>query len=107
MKNEKEIMKLILHGGNARTKALESIAKASDGDAEYARELLAECNVELNTAHQTQTDFIQAEMRGESTGELSLLMIHAQDHLMNAMTIRDIAKVLIDFMNKVEVRTHV
>lgn len=46
-------------------------------------------------AHHYQTELIQAEMRGEKT-ELSLIMVHGQDHLMNAMTVRDLALQMIE-----------
>ncbi len=38
---------------------------------------------------------IQAESRGEKN-EISLLMIHAQDHLMNALTVRELAIEMIE-----------
>lgn len=34
---------------------------------------------------------IQDEINGESTA-VSLLMVHAQDHLMNAQTVKDLAE---------------
>lgn len=100
MKNEETIMLLILHGGNARSKALEAFAKARKGDFEVANNLLLEANEELKIAHESQTALIQLEARGETSGDSSLLMIHAQDHIMNAMTIRDIVKEMIKYMKE-------
>ena len=42
-------------------------------------------------AHETQTQLIREEMRGESEG-VSLLMVHAQDHLNLALVMRDVAE---------------
>ncbi len=42
---------------------------------------------------------IQAEAGGERS-EISLLLIHAQDHLMNAMTIKDMANEFIELYRK-------
>jgi cellobiose PTS system EIIA component len=49
----------------------------------------------LNEAHHIQTSLIQQEIRGEKV-EISLLMIHAQDHLMNAITMKDLATEVVD-----------
>ena len=49
----------------------------------------------MSQAHRSQTELIQGEARGEEKN-LSLLLVHAQDHLMNAITIRDMAIEFID-----------
>ncbi|WP_103104798.1 PTS lactose/cellobiose transporter subunit IIA [Brevibacillus reuszeri] len=84
------IFQLILHGGNARSLAMEAIAKAKNKDLEGAQDSLNRAGEELSLAHQNQTALIQKEVSGEKT-EVSMLLIHAQDHLMNAMTIKDLA----------------
>ena len=48
-------------------------------------------------AHQCQTGLIFAETNG-SPVLLSLLMIHAQDHVMNAMTVKDLAAEMIEMI---------
>jgi len=50
-------------------------------------------------AHRFQTDLIQGEARGEKV-EIRLILIHAQDHLMNAMTVIDLAKEIIELYKK-------
>lgn len=35
---------------------------------------------------------------------MSLLMVHAQDHLMNAMTVKDLAAEMIDLYEKITVQ---
>ncbi|MNJ80672.1 Lichenan-specific phosphotransferase enzyme IIA component [compost metagenome] len=42
-----------------------------------------------------QTRLIQEEAGGTKQ-EITLLMIHAQDHLMNAMTVKDMAKEFVE-----------
>ncbi|EAG9877164.1 PTS lactose/cellobiose transporter subunit IIA, partial [Listeria monocytogenes] len=49
----------------------------------------------LLEAHHSQTSLIQGEARGEKA-EVSLLLVHAQDHLMNAITFKDLAKEIVD-----------
>lgn len=92
---EQLIIELVVNGGNARSKALEAIEAAKNGESDIADSLMKECNQTLGEAHKKQTDIIQAEARGEHT-PVTLLMVHAQDHLMNAMTVRDLAKAIIE-----------
>jgi cellobiose PTS system EIIA component len=93
--NENIIFQLILHGGNGRSFAMEAISAAKQGDFASAREKLSKANEEIACAHKIQTEIIQKETNGIKT-EISLLMIHAQDHLMNALTIRDLAAEFVD-----------
>ncbi|QKE74848.1 PTS lactose/cellobiose transporter subunit IIA [Arthrobacter citreus] len=95
IKNETEIFTLILHGGNGRSAAMEAIKAAKKKDFVLARKKLQEAGDALNEAHHIQTTLIQSEIGGTPT-EISLLMIHAQDHLMNAMTVKDMAKEFVD-----------
>ncbi|PEL05845.1 PTS lactose/cellobiose transporter subunit IIA [Bacillus sp. AFS017336] len=95
IKNETEIFTLILHGGNGRSAAMEAIKAAKKKDFVLAHKKLQEAGDALNEAHHIQTTLIQSEIGGTPT-EISLLMIHAQDHLMNAMTVKDMAKEFVD-----------
>lgn len=92
---EKVVFQIILHGGNARSLAMEAIALAKGGDFQEAERKLKESGQEVTRAHQTQTELIQREAGGEHT-EVSLLLVHAQDHLMNALTIKDMAREFVD-----------
>lgn len=94
-------MNLIVNGGDARSRAMLAIQCAKSGEIEKARELLAEATEALGKAHDYQTKLIQDEAAGNSV-ELSLLMVHAQDHFMNAMTVRDLANEFIDMYEKFE-----
>lgn len=87
---EEVVFQIILHGGNGKSSAMEAIAAAKQGDFSAAREKIQEAGEALNQAHHIQTSLIQGEIRGEKN-EISLLMIHAQDHLMNAIMLKDLA----------------
>ncbi|MEH7305518.1 PTS lactose/cellobiose transporter subunit IIA [Neobacillus drentensis] len=97
---EHVIFQIILHGGNGRSAAMEALLAARQGDFEGAREKLKEADYALNEAHHIQTSLIQREIRGEKT-EVSLLMIHAQDHLMNAMTVKDLAAEMVELYYRI------
>ncbi|WP_420976062.1 PTS lichenan transporter subunit IIA [Bacillus vallismortis] len=99
-KMEHIIFQIILHGGNGRSSAMEAIAAAKSGDAEEVRNKLQEAAEELSKAHHYQTELIQSEAGGEKT-EMTLLMVHAQDHLMNAMTVKDMAAEIIALYEKI------
>ena len=86
---------IILHGGDAKSHAMEAIMHAKSGDFQSAEESIEKANDALKEAHRFQTQLIHQEAQGQKT-EIKVLLIHAQDHLMNAITVRDLAKEIID-----------
>ncbi|ETI69115.1 PTS lactose/cellobiose transporter subunit IIA [Neobacillus vireti] len=98
---ETVIFQIILHGGNGRSAAMEAIQAARKGDFEGSKDKLKESADALNEAHHIQTSLIQGEIRGEKT-EISLLMVHAQDHLMNAMMVRDLAVEMVELYRRIQ-----
>lgn len=95
MDNQEVIFGIIVNGGNARSNSMRAIKFAKKGEIKEAKESIKLADEDLEKAHGIQTSLIQGEAAGDKT-EISLLMIHAQDHLMNAMTIRDLANEFID-----------
>lgn len=95
MEYAESVFQIILYGGNARSSSMEAIGFAKQGDFAAARNALEQAANEFQQAHQIQTALIQKEAAGEKT-EATLLMIHAQDHLMNAITVRDLAAEFVD-----------
>lgn len=95
MDNTESIFQIILYGGNARSSAMEAIQHAKEGNFAAAKEALNVAGKEFSQAHEIQTSLIQQEVAGNSV-EVSLLMVHAQDHLMNAITVRDLAMELVE-----------
>lgn len=85
------VMNLVIHGGDARSLAIEAMRAARENDFAKAESLLKEAQTALNEAHNFQTELIQGEMGGGDPVRVSLLMVHGQDHLMNAMTVLDMA----------------
>lgn len=99
--DEMIIFGLITSSGNAKSHAMEAIQHAKSGDIEAARLSIQEAEEALTEAHKTQTSLIQGEARGEKT-ELSILLIHAQDHLMTAILMKDLAAEFVDLYEKME-----
>ncbi len=90
MEFEVIIFNIITHSGEARSSSMEAIHHAKSGDFVKAEGCIEDAQKKLALAHEIQTTLIQQEAGGNRV-ELSLLMIHAQDHLMNAITIKDMA----------------
>ncbi|MBS4174564.1 PTS lactose/cellobiose transporter subunit IIA [Bacillus sp. FJAT-49736] len=92
---------LILHSGNARSLAMEALYEAKEKNFEGAREKLKEADAAFVEAHHFQTELIQKESSGESL-EIPIILVHAQDHLMTAMTVKDLAKEIIDLREELQ-----
>jgi PTS system cellobiose-specific IIA component len=101
MNLEQEIFTIILHTGNARGFAYEALEAAESFDFDKADLLLNQADEELGKAHQTQTKLIQAEMNGVAF-EKTLLLIHAQDHLMTAMSEQKLIERMIRVVKKLK-----
>jgi len=98
---EETIFGLISHSGDAKSLLMEAIGEAKEGEFEKAKKKIEAASEKLNLAHQVQTSLIQSEAGGEKQ-EASLLLIHAQDHLMNAILLKDLATEFIDLYKKIE-----
>ncbi len=86
---------IVAYSGDARTKLLEAVKCAKAGDFEGSRALVVEAQECLNDAHNAQTSMLSAEAAGDHA-DLGLIMVHAQDHLMTTMLLRDIVESLVD-----------
>lgn len=82
---EQVALHLIIHSGNARSLAFEAFDLAAGGEFTAAQAKMKEAKGELGQAHQYQTGLIQAEAAGRPVTP-TLLLVHAQDHLMTAMS---------------------
>lgn len=83
-------MGLIINGGNAKSLAFEAIYAAKEGKFDEAQEKLKEADEALVEAHNSQTEMLAQEAAGYPV-EVHLLTVHSQDHLMNAITFKDLA----------------
>ena len=97
---EEIILNIIMHSGEARSYSMEAITLAKTGNFNEARELIVKADEELGYAHNSQTSLIQGEAANDNI-EFSLLLVHAQDHLMTTMTFKDLAVELIEVYEKI------
>jgi PTS system cellobiose-specific IIA component len=97
---EEIILNIIMHSGEARSYSMEAISLAKKGNFNEAGELIVKADEELGYAHSSQTSLIQGEAANDKI-EFSLLLVHAQDHLMTTMTFKDLAVELIEVYEKI------
>ena len=90
MDNLEVAMGLIAGAGDSRSYCMEAIDCARDGDFDKAREAIDKAVTAMVETHDVQTQLIRDEMEGKSEA-VSLLMVHAQDHVMTAMLAKDLA----------------
>jgi len=92
MPTENEAMQMILHGGNARAKAYEALQMAKQKKFKEAETLMQAAEEELGLAHESQTKLLQ---EGADTSA-TMLVAHAMDHLMTAMSEKGLIAELIE-----------
>jgi len=97
---EEIIFQLIALSGEAKSYSLEAIQLAKKSNIKGAREKIEIAINKINDAHRFQTNLIQRESGGEDM-KISLLLIHAQDHLMNAIMLKDICGEFIDLYESI------
>lgn len=95
------IMDIIVHSGEAKSYAMEAMQRAKLYDIKTARVLIEKSIVKLERAHVLQSTLIQEES-SKGKIELSILLIHAQDQLMNSMLLKDLANEFIDLYEKLK-----
>lgn len=97
--NLESIMGIIMNSGEAKAKAMEAISLAKQSEFVLAESKIEEATQSLVAAHNSQTSLLSSEANGKEV-ELSLLMIHSQDHLMTSITFVDLAKEIIALYRK-------
>ncbi len=96
---EQTAFTLILHSGDARSACMEAIQYAKQQDFVKAEQLLEQATEEIGKAHEAQTGLIQKESQGNRS-DITLLLIHAQDHLMNSITVKDLAREFVELYKR-------
>lgn len=90
---------LILHSGNARSKVLQALREYREGNVEGADSLLVQAEEDLKQAHEIHFKMVQREASGEKV-EFALLLMHAEDHLMSTLSMKELVKELIELFKQ-------
>lgn len=99
--DEETIMGLIIASGSAKSFAMEALFNARVGDFITADNLLAEAKSALNEAHLVQTKLIESDA-GEGKVKVSLVLVHAQDHLMTSILCHDLVKEMTEIYKQIK-----
>lgn len=92
---EQIVMNIIINSGEARAFAYEALNKVKGGDYEGAKISMESANEAIGKAHAIQTELLQREAGGDKT-EISILFVHAQDHLMTSISEKNLINEIID-----------
>lgn len=92
---ENIVMNIIINSGEARAFAYEALKKVKEGDYEGAKASMESANEAIGKAHDIQTELLQKEAGGDKT-EISMLFVHAQDHLMTSISEKNLINEIID-----------
>lgn len=96
-----ECMNMIAHGGEAKSLALQAINEAKEGNFEAAKKSLEDSDAALNLAHQAHTNLLFYDAQNNDL-QVTILMVHAADHLGGAETVRTLADEIIDLHKEVK-----
>lgn len=95
---------LIAHAGDAFNHFFTAVNEAEKTNFERAAEEIELGDAALNKAHQSQTSLLVAEANEENI-DFSVILVHAQDHLMTTMMYERIAKQMIQMYRKIQERS--
>ncbi|TDP91204.1 PTS system cellobiose-specific IIA component/PTS system lactose-specific IIA component [Halanaerobium saccharolyticum] len=101
MELEENLIEIISLSGEVKKKFLKAVKHAKNNEPEAAEDVFNEADDQLIKAHLKQTELINKEAGGEKL-ESSLLLTHAQDHLMTAILLKDMAKEFMDLYQRLE-----
>lgn len=91
---EEAVMEIIVNAGQSRSLCFEALHAARQGNLDKAKSLLREADGYARQAHKMQTKLIEQDA-GEARQPMTLIMVHAQDHLMNSLLARELSEEII------------
>ncbi|OJT42224.1 PTS lactose/cellobiose transporter subunit IIA [Serratia plymuthica] len=91
---EDAVMEIIVNAGQSRSLCFEALRAAREGNIGEAKALLQQADGFSRQAHQMQTKLIEQDA-GEARQPMTLIMVHAQDHLMTSLLARELSEEII------------
>lgn len=92
---EEQVMCIIINAGHSRSLCYEALHSAKAGDFADADKKMKEASHFAREAHLVQTKLIEAD-EGEGKTKMTLVMVHAQDHLMTSILAKELIMELIE-----------
>lgn len=90
---------IVAYAGDARSKLLEALNAAKNGEFDKAEQLVEEADKCIVDAHNAQTSLLAKEASGEDIA-YSVTMMHGQDHLMTTLLLKDMMKHMIELYKR-------
>ena len=90
---EEAVMEIIVNAGQSRSLCFEALHAARQGNIDEAKPA-ARSRWLRAPAHKMQTKLIEQDA-GEARQPMTLIMVHAQDHLMNSLLARELSEEII------------
>lgn len=96
MKLEDAAFKIISAAGDGRAQVAEALKEARSGNFGKAEECLKKADAKIMEAHATQTEeFLKKEAAGEIKEQLNVIVSHAQDYVMTALVMKEMAEEMV------------
>ncbi|MBJ7221477.1 MULTISPECIES: PTS lactose/cellobiose transporter subunit IIA [unclassified Brenneria] len=92
---ETRMIELIVQSGEARSCSMEALRASRKGAWEQVDQLLKMASMAMRKAQSIQSEFIGGNNKDKEKISLDLIVVHAQDHLMNAMLCRELTEEII------------
>lgn len=92
---EEQVMGIIINAGQSRSLCYEALNSAKTGDFADADGKMEQAQHYAREAHRVQTQLIEAD-EGEGKTKMTLVMVHAQDHLMTSILAKELVGELIE-----------
>ena len=92
---ERIVFSIVSYSGEAKGYAYEALRLSEDGDFDGAHDMMDKCNQSVLKAHEVQTEMIRRELGGDKF-TVSMIMVHAQDHLMTTLSERELIRRMIE-----------
>lgn len=97
-KLEEIAMMIISNSGAARSQSFEALEEAKKGNFDGADELLKKADEYLHMAHESHRELLKMDAMGQVN--MSVLLAHAQDHLMSSALAEELIKEIICLYKK-------
>lgn len=93
--------RIIATVGSAKSQYIEAIQKAKEGDIEGAKALVESGTKDFDDGHAAHLSLLQQSAIDNGNVTFSLILVHAEDQLMQAESFRIIAEDLIDVYERI------
>lgn len=94
---------IISTAGTAKSMLMQALHAAKTGQFEEAEQFVKDAEEMLLQSHHIQTALLQAEAGGASN-EIGLISVHAQDHLMTTMLLKDMMHYILELYKRTDTK---